>query len=459
MKNTLITLLISILIPISSFAQQGINYKALIKDGTGNVLASTFMNVQFTIHQSTVAGTIVYQEDHNYTTNTNGLVILTIGTDTTPTVGTFAAIDWTAGLHFLQTTITYSGGTINFDATEFMAVPYAKHAQTAETAANVFSGDYNDLTNQPTTIPTGLEQITEGSSTGWRLVGGNPAKYGNIGSHAVDLSESILNSSTRGATGLNSTAMGYETTASENLSTAMGYRTIASGNTSTAMGDATTASGYTSTAMGGFTTASGDNSIAMGTLTTASGDNSTAMGASTTASGIVSTAMGLRTTAPSFAETAIGRHNTDYTPNSATSWDSADRLFVIGNGTNTDNKNNALTVLKNGNAKFDGEIQHTSTGNANMIPIAYGTVESNGNVLSGTGNFIANVNAGIFTIYVTGEALTSLNSACSITPYSTTFKTSSVTHFGNPVAALRVYIFNSAGNLSPTTFQFVIYKL
>ena len=66
------TLLVALLISITTFAQQGINYKAIIKDANGNVLAGTFMNVQFTIHQSSATGTIVYQEDHNYTTDANG---------------------------------------------------------------------------------------------------------------------------------------------------------------------------------------------------------------------------------------------------------------------------------------------------------------------------------------------------------------------------------------------------
>ncbi|MDB4656196.1 tail fiber domain-containing protein, partial [Flavobacteriales bacterium] len=77
---------------------------------------------------------------------------------------------------------------------------------------------------------------------------------------------------------------------------------------------------------------------------------STAMGYSTTASGSRSTAMGFSTTAPSYAETAIGAYNTTYLPESATAWNSSDRLFVIGNGTGTGaSRSDAMVVLKNGN--------------------------------------------------------------------------------------------------------------
>ncbi len=39
-----------------------------------------------------------------------------------------------------------------------------------------------------TTDPTGLELITESVNDGWRLIGADPANYGDIGDDAVDLS-------------------------------------------------------------------------------------------------------------------------------------------------------------------------------------------------------------------------------------------------------------------------------
>ena len=247
--KTYITLLIVLFISMTSFAQQGINYKALIKDDLGNVLNDTFMNVQFTIHQTTGTGTIVYQEDHNYTTDTNGLIVLNIGTDPSPTIGVFTSIDWSADLHFLQTSITYSGGTIDFDATQFRAVPYAKHAEFAD---NVFSGNYNDLYNRPTITQPGLWNIYEGTNYGWRLNGEFPSWHGDIGNNSVDLSIGVTGSETQGATGNNSFASGYNTTASANASTAMGYSTEASGNYSTAIGRNTIASNFDSLALGRY---------------------------------------------------------------------------------------------------------------------------------------------------------------------------------------------------------------
>ena len=131
MKKTLITMLIALFISISCFAQQGINYKAVIKDDLGNVLANTTMNVQFTIRQTIETGTIVYQENHDYTTDNNGLLVLIIGSASTPSIGVFENINWSLDRHFLQMSITYGGETIDFEATEFMAVPYAQYAKSA----------------------------------------------------------------------------------------------------------------------------------------------------------------------------------------------------------------------------------------------------------------------------------------------------------------------------------------
>ncbi len=331
----LITLLMLFVVSVS--AQQGINYKAIIKDASGNVVANQNIEIQFSILQG-AAQTMVYQEANNPDTDASGLILLNIGEGNVIS-GDFTSIDWGSDTHFLKTEIDLTGGTnfTDLGTTEFKAVPYALNV-------------------------TGLEKITENSNTGWRLKGQDPANYGDIGADAIDLSYSSSSSTTRGATGNESTAMGSNTIASGYFSTAMGYLTTASGSSSTAMGNGTTASGYSSTAMGLISTASGysstamgintsaseNYSTAMGSQTTASGNTSTAMGSNTIASGNFSTAMGLVTTAPSYAETVIGANNTDYTPNSTSFWNIADRLLVVGNGSNSSNKSNALTILKNG---------------------------------------------------------------------------------------------------------------
>jgi Chaperone of endosialidase/Head domain of trimeric autotransporter adhesin len=161
--------------------------------------------------------------------------------------------------------------------------------------------------------------------------------------------------------GSNSFASGVGTIASGNLSVAMGDANIASGASSTAMGSGTLASGISSTAIGDLTKATGENSTAIGSFTTASGQtatamgfgnissgfHATAMGSGTFSTGTHTTSMGLSTTARSHGSLTIGQFNDSIINSSPTLWVATDPVFIIGNGSSTFNRSNAITVLKN----------------------------------------------------------------------------------------------------------------
>ena len=185
----------------------------------------------------------------------------------------------------------------------------------------------------------------------------NPATW-----YLNDTSGNGIQSPTNTASGNYSTAMGYQTEASGLYSTAMGYQTEASGNYSTAIGTQTTASISYSTAIGHQTTASGYVSTAMGYYTTASGIVSTAMGERTTASGDNSTAMGYKTEASDRSSLVIGEYNLlgSTVTNSATQFSTDNTAFVIGNGADSDNRSDALTVLFNGDATLAGNLNVNS---------------------------------------------------------------------------------------------------
>jgi hypothetical protein len=119
------------------------------------------------------------------------------------------------------------------------------------------------------------------------------------------------------------------------------------GNYSVAMGQNTKASGDQSTAMGYVTEASGTHSTTMGCYTIASNLYSTAIGYSTTASGERSTSLGSFTTADSYASVSLGQYNVG--GGNASGWIYTDPLFEIGIGLSDVAKDNAMTVLKNGN--------------------------------------------------------------------------------------------------------------
>ena len=297
---------IAFLICALSFSQSGINYKAVIKDDNGNIIANDLIVVQFTIFIET--GAIVYQESHTPTTDSNGVIIVNIGEGTIIS-GVYDAIDWASYAHFLRVHINSGSGLVDLGISEFKSVPYAKVAENVK----------------------GLEAIDEGNGMGWRLVGKDSEHYGNLGDNAIDLSESQVVSGTHGATG--------------DFSVAKGINTIASGLASIASGIASNASGDLSFAMGSGTTASGNYSIAFGQSSIASGNYSTVFGLSNEASGNFSTALGYNTRTPIDYSTVVGQFNVG-TPHIVT--EDLDAIFEIGNGTSDSNRSNALSVLKNG---------------------------------------------------------------------------------------------------------------
>lgn len=146
--------------------------------------------------------------------------------------------------------------------------------------------------------------------------------------------------------GDNSFAFGRNVNASGHSAVALGNGAYATGFSSVALGSAATASEYGSIALGEGTS-SGYLSFAVGS-SSASGENSAAMGGSAVASGDFSTALGQGTLARSWGETVIGTYNTDYTPQSTFAYDDSDRLFVVGMGSSSGNRENALTILKDG---------------------------------------------------------------------------------------------------------------
>lgn len=140
------------------------SYQAVIKDAANKLVVNQTIGIQISILQGSVTGIPVYIEQHAQITNSNGLLSLEIGTGTVVT-GEFTLIDWASGPYFLKTETDLAGGT-DYAVTgisQFLSVPYALHAKTAETlsggptetdpvytaspAANITTGDIVNLDN------------------------------------------------------------------------------------------------------------------------------------------------------------------------------------------------------------------------------------------------------------------------------------------------------------------------
>lgn len=111
------------------FAQvpQGFKYQGIARDNSGAILASTAISIRPSIHDGSAAGLIIYQETHSVTTNSLGLFSLNIGMGM-PSVGSFSAIDWSAGNKYMEIEVNFGSGYVSMGTAELLSVPYALYA-------------------------------------------------------------------------------------------------------------------------------------------------------------------------------------------------------------------------------------------------------------------------------------------------------------------------------------------
>jgi len=243
------------------------------------------------------------------------------------------------------------------------AVPYTLHASHAESADGAIAAD--DADNLDGLDSTDFLRTTGGFLTGALTVNGmvhstsggikfpdntlqtTAASGGSGDGHSLDAADGnptdVVFVDNTGNVGVGTTSPNARLSVNGSLVVGDG---TAGGGFAAAVGQISTASGANALAAGFNSTASGDHSTALGLGPTASGIVATAIGDNTKATGNISTAIGSFTTAQSYASVALGRWNE--LAGSGTSWVSTDPLFVIGNGSSSSARANAVTVLKNG---------------------------------------------------------------------------------------------------------------
>ena len=179
-KLTLFLILLQSAIALAQ-APQKMSYQSVVRNAANQIVANQNIGVKISIVEGSITGTIVYAETHTTTTNVNGLFTLEAGGGT-PTTGTFVAINWSNGAHYVKSEIDITGGT-NYALSgtmELLSVPYALYA---ERSGNAITQNYtSDGTFIPTVIsnpsPTPLQylqavkycaDLVESGFTDWRL--------------------------------------------------------------------------------------------------------------------------------------------------------------------------------------------------------------------------------------------------------------------------------------------------
>ena len=170
MKNILTTV-IALLIIGNLWAQapNKMSYQALVRDGSNELVTDQPVGMQISILKGSIWGSAVYVETQTPTTNFNGLVSLEIGSGTL-VWGDFTTIDWSAGPYFIKTETDPTGGT-SYTITgtsQLMSVPYALHANTADSivGGTSFTEVDGSVTNeiQQLSLNGSVLSITKGDS-------------------------------------------------------------------------------------------------------------------------------------------------------------------------------------------------------------------------------------------------------------------------------------------------------
>ncbi len=376
-------------------APERFQYQGIIRDSQGQVLANQNVALRFNLHRSSATGLIDYSETHNVTTNSFGLVTLEIGGGAVLS-GSMSAIDWAGEAYFLEVELDPAGGSAfsHMGTSELLSVPYAL---SSNRASEMTLNDLTDVQGTPANGEilkwTGSNWTPAVDDTGqslspWSMAG--PDIHFNTGRvgvgipnpavrfHVADGASVLFGADTVGAgsrllwwPARHAFRVGYLASGTASTywhpdslgeySFASGINTRATGFGSTAMGRDSEANGSYSFATGFFTNADGQYSTALGFNTDALGLGSTALGYSTDAEenysfaagyfaeaqAIYSVAIGFGARAQSYSSLAVGRYNTG--GGSATAWVGGDPVFEVGIGSSNSNRANALTILKNGN--------------------------------------------------------------------------------------------------------------
>jgi hypothetical protein len=134
-----------------SQAPEKLSYQSVIRRTNNDLVVNQNVRVKISILQGTITGTAVYVEDHSTSTNSNGLVSLSIGGGNLIS-GSFSAINWEIGPYFVKMEADPTGGT-NYTVSgtsQLLSVPYALYAKTSGSSQASWNSNGNTGTNPST---------------------------------------------------------------------------------------------------------------------------------------------------------------------------------------------------------------------------------------------------------------------------------------------------------------------
>ena len=131
--NLIISVLLLSVITVFAQNQQSFSYQAVVRNGSGEIIAGQSVGFRISIRNSTPTGSILYRETHSVTTNQFGLATLQIGNGNIVS-GSFLSINWGDGIEkYLQTEIDVNGGNnySQMGTSQLLSVPFSLNSKTS----------------------------------------------------------------------------------------------------------------------------------------------------------------------------------------------------------------------------------------------------------------------------------------------------------------------------------------
>ena len=139
MKKLITLLALAITFIATAQAPQGFNYQATVRNSSGALIINQSVSFKFSILQSSDTGTVIYSENQTTTTDDLGHANLVVGRGT-PVTGTFSSINWANGTYYLGIELNTGSGFVAMGTTQLLSVPYALHANTANSTTGNTGG-------------------------------------------------------------------------------------------------------------------------------------------------------------------------------------------------------------------------------------------------------------------------------------------------------------------------------
>lgn len=182
---------------IGQFIPGGISYQAVARESGGIEIINQNLTVRIGILRDEPTGTLVYEEVHDVVTNGFGLFALEIGSGVSTGNAAFdelVEVSFGAGRHYMRVDIDtpQSPGFEFLGTTELLAVPYAYHAATADSAPEVDGDPTNELISTVTLVGNTLNINEAGVShqvnlSGLVGSGGNSALISEVQLNGMSL--------------------------------------------------------------------------------------------------------------------------------------------------------------------------------------------------------------------------------------------------------------------------------